>query len=215
MDINIIQALLAIPPAIAAIKDSLLRARGGPEVEGALEKLRQLKAYVEIFCNLHQWLREAKEYHDCLSTLDHSLERAFQETIKARAEGPFNPEVFNVPEARKAWDGANVYSLEKVLSFARDISYIEPHPLIINPTGAFQSGPPWAKKLLDLRAEIISAFRQYDCGNMNAKYDLSDAFDKMVSHVKSEIIRANQMIRKEAGVLADELHKLQGGVANV
>lgn len=215
MDTNTIQALLAIPPAVAAIRDLLLRARGGPEVDGALKQLRQLKASIEIFCNLHQWLREAKEYHDYLSMLDHSLERTFQETIKARAGGPFNPEALNVPEARKAWDGANIFSLEKVLSFAQGINYIEPLPLTIDSTGAFRSGPPWARKLLELRAEIKNVFEQYDRGNMNVKYAMFDALDRMVSHVKSEMIRANQMIRKEAGVLADALHRLQGGISNV
>jgi hypothetical protein len=209
---SVSRAILAIP---GAIKDLRTLLANGPKSDIALERLRSLQCNIEAFCNVHAWLREAKELHDRLTMLDNMLEGAFQETVRAVAQGPFNPEAFNVVDARRSWRAANTNALNKLLSFAKNIKHLCGSPLHTDGMGAFMGGPVWASRLIELQNQIDALFKQYDGGDQNAKYLLCEALSVFCGRVRAELIAANEAIRDQASELADALNRLQGALTNV
>ena len=210
LGVGITRALLAIPGAIKDLRT--ITAKSPKQAELVRLPLETLQDSLIQFCGAHSWLREAKELHDRLTTLDSMYEGAFREGTKAVALGPFNPEAFSVPEARKSWNAARSYGLLKLLSFSERIAHICPVPLQVDGHESFVSGPVWAKRMIELRGEIDTQFKKYDEGDRNAKYLLADRLDAFGSIVKAELLRANEAIRDEATKLADQLNQLLGAL---
>jgi hypothetical protein len=209
LSVAVTRALLAIPGAIKDLKSILAKSPDSNVAVGLLDRVEQ--SLVE-FCAAHGWLREAKEFHDRLTTLDSMFEGALRETTKAIASGPFNPEAFNTPEARKNWNVAKAFGLLKLFAFAQHIGHICPAPLETDASGTFISGPAWARRMIELRDEIDGLFKQYDRGDQNSKHRIADSLDAFSSIVKTELLRANEGIRNEATKLADEFNRLEGAL---
>lgn len=209
LSVAIARALLAVP---GAIKDLRTIIATGPKPDQGASALEKLEQALIDFCAAHGWLREAKELHDRLTTVDTMFEGAVRETTKALANGPFNPEAFNASEARKSWNAVKTFGLLKLLAFAQQLSHICPAPLETDSSGVFVSGPAWGRRLIELRDEIDRNFKSYDQGDQNAKYRIADSLDAFSSTVKTELLRANEGIRAEATRLADELSRLGGAL---
>jgi hypothetical protein len=212
LGVGVARTILAVP---GAIKDLKALMRGVPEPSAAVGQIQRLQVSISEFCSEHVWLREAKELHDCLTTLDHMLESVFRETARSTAAGRFDPEAFSVPEVRRSWNAAKLYSLSKLLSFSEGIRAICPAPLQRDSAGAFLSGPAWAKRMIELGRQIDDLFKQYDHGDPDTKPQLFDAMDCFISLVKTELVRANERIRDEAARLADALNELHGALQGV
>lgn len=215
--VSIVRAVIALPQSINAVKEMIKKGSNNKNILKELDNseiaFSQLKTSLTEFCERGKFIREAKKLHDLATNIDLSIAEAFNETIKARSTGKFDPTNLNLSVVRKSWERTRNASLNELISFSELLTEID-IPLKKSIAGEFITGPSWAKIILESNDLIIKSFKSIDGGDMNSIYTLSHDMDVFSSKIKEIMSIANAMIRKSASDLVDDLSQIKGALRN-
>jgi hypothetical protein len=196
--IKVVDVATKIPKAFRDLRDLL--AGKGHRNDPALSKLEIVRQYIVSLSEAHEWLDEAKQWHQQLQNLDSAFEPIRREYANATDRGKLILQDFRIAEARKAWAAAKPHSLSQLVVFAGTIRYIEPSPLSINPDGT-ASGPAWACRLVEVRDRLDRLFKQHDANNLKAIPGIIEGLDEVTNLVKTTMHEADEKIRRTANEL--------------
>lgn len=203
----IIQALAAIPGAIKDLKELL--ADGPAKLPVAHAKLDELQKLIKNAFEIGPSLKEAKAFHDCFHQMDQDLETVRGAFHEATAYGSFDPLRYaaKMPDIRRTWNTINNRHWINLITLAGSIKYIEAEPLVLA-NGHPLRGPAWITRLINLKDEIDTIFREMDDRTKIDFFMVSNLMNEFIQKVRWHMSELNHRIINEADALGQELQKL-------
>ena len=210
--IESLQALLAVPPAIIALKDILEGDQSN--IADAKEKLEKLRASLIDFAESYKWLEEIKEYHDILTMVDNQGVIIFDLCVNSLPNNQFDHQRFSYNEFKRLWsvmDG----SVKILIRFMQDIKTFDDGPLRISDDGRTARGAPKQIQLFNMWLAINDQLESYDYNDpVNSGKNVVNHTIRLKNHLKDLIIDANFILKSRARDISEELLRLRGGLSD-
>jgi hypothetical protein len=216
IDVAVVGAILAVPPAIQAVRD--LVARKDPSLAHQIEKsLKEAEKHLLEFSAIGGLFAEAKSYHEKLTQIDLAMSELLEAASLPTRKGGFDHDAFNRDHIFPGWRRIRDIRefLPSLIHLMQTCRQIADNPLSLGEAGEPTGGPRDFQLFVIYRNEMDGLIRSYDPRSTVDKERICDKLDEFSHHLRHQILVADTMIIENATNLADALselrHRLSGG----
>lgn len=195
-----IQAILAIPSALQAVRDL---AQGGNNHDELEKQIATIEVSLKKFSETGEWFAEAKEYHERLTHLAFGMGELIEAVSLPRHEGGFNPDRFSIQQVTTNWRKIRNLLLVPVIVFLEDAKYFAM-------PDSSRAGELMKEGTFEyIQDDIEYQLRDYDQRSAEKKEKICLAIDGLEDCTRKEILKSDRILIDRALEIAQCLGRLR------
>ncbi len=209
LDVGVVNAILAVPPAIQAVRD-LLGSKNPILAKQVETSLKNAESSLIQFSEIGVLFLEAKTYHEKLTQIDLAMGELMELVASPLRRGGFDHDAFDREKIFSGWRRIRDVKefLPSLLYFLASVRKLSSEPLLLESANV-AGGPKEFQLFVIYRNSIDGAIRSYDPKTPVCKEDICDKIDQFSHHVRHQMLSADGMIIANATALGEALRDLR------